>query len=139
MPSVSFRCALYGNSRDIIAVLTDAESKLAKNTTRFDPKLYTPMNMGLPEKRAPKQGNIFFKEEEKGSDDEDVIDSKRKPTIAVHETPRAILKGDTIVSFKDMKFEYLRHLGMKDSNDPLIKSGRMMAGGVKFKVAKIKK
>jgi hypothetical protein len=92
--------------------------------------------MGLPEKKEKnKQGNIFSKfEDVKGSDDEEVVDSKRKHTVGVHETPRQVLRMDSIVSLKDMKFEHLRHLDIRDKNDPLLKSGHVMAGSVKFKV-----
>jgi len=46
---------------------------------------------------------------------------------------------DSIVSLKDMKFEHLRHLDIRDKNDPLLKSGHVMAGSVKYKVQSIKK
>lgn len=106
VPSVSHRCALYGNPKEIMEKLVEAESNFAKANSKFDSKLYTAMNMGLPEKKEkPKHGNIFGRfEEEKGSDDEEVIDSKRKPTIAVNETPRATLKTEAVVSLKDLKF-----------------------------------
>ena len=141
VPSVSLRCALYGNSREITSVLAEAEKKYGKGSTKLDAKLYAPMNMGLPEKKErAKQGNIFSKfDEEKGSDDEDVVDAKRKPTVAVHETPRATLHAEALVSLKNMKMEHLRHLGIQDTNDPLVKSGHVMAGSVKFKLASIKR
>lgn len=38
-----------------------------------------------------------------------------------------------------MKMEHLRHLGIRDTNDPLVKTGHVMAGAVKFKLASIKR
>ena len=139
VPSVSLRCALYGNSREITAQLAEAEKKYGKGSTKLDAKLYAPMNMGLPEKKErAKQGAIFSKfEEEKGSDDEEVVDAKRKPTVAVHETPRATLKAEALVSLKDLKLEHLRHLGIRDTSDPLVKTGHVMAVAVKFKLTSI--
>lgn len=73
MPSVSLRCALYGNSREITAVLAEAEKKYGKTVPKFDPKQFAPYHMGLPEKKERKKNdNILAKfEEEKSSDNEE--------------------------------------------------------------------
>jgi hypothetical protein len=41
VPSVSLRCHLYGNSRDIMKVLGEAEKKYGKASLKFDKNLYT--------------------------------------------------------------------------------------------------
>ena len=95
MPTISLRCALYGNSREITAVLAEAEKKYGKTVPKFDPKQFAPSNMGLPEvKDRKKNDNILakFEVEEANSNDDEVINNQRKHTIAVYETPRAALK-----------------------------------------------
>jgi hypothetical protein len=47
VPSVSLRCGLYGNSKDIMTYLADAEKKYGKISV--DQKMFTSVNMGLPE------------------------------------------------------------------------------------------
>ena len=47
MPSVSLRCGLYGNSRDIMSLLADAEKKYGKIS--INSKAVTSLSYGLPE------------------------------------------------------------------------------------------
>jgi len=43
------RCGLYGNSKDVMNLIKDAETKFGK--IKVDAKQYTAANMGLPEPR----------------------------------------------------------------------------------------
>jgi hypothetical protein len=53
VPSISMRCGLYGNSRDVMSFLADAEKKFGH--IKVDTKKYTAANMGLPEPREKAQ------------------------------------------------------------------------------------
>lgn len=48
VPSISTRCALYGNSREIMNVLEKAEEKYGKNEVKVDSKTFVSNTMGLP-------------------------------------------------------------------------------------------
>ena len=73
-----------------MGILQEAEKKFKE--IKIDTKQITAANMGLPEPRQIHKIQTYAKMQtslkEKDSDDEDVIESKRKPTIEVHETPR---------------------------------------------------
>jgi len=48
VPSISTRCALYGNSREIMNVLEKAEEKYGKPQVKLDSKSFVSNTMGLP-------------------------------------------------------------------------------------------
>ena len=50
VPSVSVRCGLYGNTRDIMMILNDAERKYGKPNIKISAKMFSSTTMGLPPK-----------------------------------------------------------------------------------------
>lgn len=81
VPTVATRCALYGNPRDILTLLAEAEKQFGK-PQKVDSKFYTSWHLGgqpqgkLAGEPAGDQGATSDK------------DYEPKPTIDVHETPR---------------------------------------------------
>lgn len=51
VPTISTRCALYGNSRDIMLILKEAEKEYGKPQIKIDSKVFTSFTMGLAEKK----------------------------------------------------------------------------------------
>jgi hypothetical protein len=58
IPTISTRCALYGNSRDIINLLTEAEKQFGK-PQKVDSKFYTSGTLGLQPKRKVKRAGTL--------------------------------------------------------------------------------
>ena len=80
VPTVSTRCGLYGNSRDVMILLQEAERIYGK-PLKVDHKTYGSHNMGLKPKLTSsttrKLGLSMMKMGEKERDEEDMV--KRKP------------------------------------------------------------
>ena len=98
-----------------MSLISEAASKF--KDVKIDTKQYTAANMGLPEQREKiHKVQTFAKMQtslkEKDSDDEDVIEAKRKPTIEVHETPRMVLpvEKEFDIDLKNLKLEYVKKL-----------------------------
>jgi hypothetical protein len=49
VPSVSIRCGLYGNSKDVMQHLAEAERKYPKKKFYIEQKQFTTATMGLPQ------------------------------------------------------------------------------------------
>lgn len=84
--SVSTRCGFYGNSRDVMQILQDAESSFGK-PIRIEAKQFTSFTMGLPEKKNFKKRSMNVsrhRQNEPTSDDD--AEMRRKRTLEVHET-----------------------------------------------------
>ena len=99
VPSVSTRCALYGNSRDILHHLEEAERIYGKHTIKIDTSVFAAKNMGLPEmKDFKKRQSVLVRpkdaspglggEEEETFDEQEEAAKKRKPQINAKETPK---------------------------------------------------
>lgn len=92
--SVSTRCALYGNSRDVMQQLADAEKEYGKPNMKVDSRKYTSATMGLPEKKDFKARKTAVARRGAAGEersDEDELEARRKPTVEAHETPRPTL------------------------------------------------
>jgi hypothetical protein len=98
-----------------MSILQEAEKKFKE--IKIDTKQITAANMGLPEPRekiskiqtyAKMQTSL----KDKDSDDEGLVESKRKPTIEVHETPRMEISKEKEfdMSLKNLKLEYVHKL-----------------------------
>ena len=58
VPTISTRCALYGNARDIMIVLKEAEKEYGKPSIKIDSKVFTSFTMGLAEKKDFKKRQL---------------------------------------------------------------------------------
>ena len=76
------RCALYGNARDILGLLAEAERTYGK-PQKVDSKLYTAWNLGM----QPPSEIARVLAGQKPTEDSDG-EYEEKPTVDVHETPR---------------------------------------------------
>ena len=72
----------------------------------------------------------------KDSDDEDIAEQKRKPTVEVHETPRRFIKkkSEFNVGLKNLKLEFVKKLQDKNSSNISKESEHVLVGSVKYKV-----
>jgi len=59
VPSISTRIGFYGNARDVMQILADAENKFGR-PVKVDSKRYTAFNMGLPERKEFKKRSTNF-------------------------------------------------------------------------------
>mmetsp|Transcript_20350 Transcript_20350/g.31081 ORF Transcript_20350/g.31081 Transcript_20350/m.31081 type:complete len:146 (+) Transcript_20350:146-583(+) len=93
VPSVSLRCSLYGNSKDVMQQLSEAEKKYGKPNIKVDSKLFSEFSMGLPIKNEFKRkSNMYLKIKKTDEELEEELEEKRKPTINVFETPHSHLE-----------------------------------------------
>ena len=77
----------------------------------------------------------------KDSDDDALVESKRKPTIEVHETPRMTIPVDKEFNFalKNLKLEYVHKLQDKNSTNSVKESEHVLVGAVKYKIQSLQK
>jgi len=109
VPSVSLRCSLYGNTRDIMTALAEAEKKYGKPNIKVDQKLFTDYSMGLPLKNEFKRkSNMYLKLKMTDEEREEELDDKRKPTVNVNETPKPSLEAVNEFKgcMKNMKLQF---------------------------------
>lgn len=93
IPSVSLRCALYGNSREVMKVLKDADKQYGSKL-KFDKDLYTEANISLPPVETRLRLGLGNQQTELTDEiKEKLLDQTRKPTIDGNETQMPWLKN----------------------------------------------
>lgn len=145
-PSVTVRCGLYGNTRDIMMTLLEAEKKYGKPNIKIAKKGFSSTNMGIPERLKPKnsamrKANLTNVENsmDTGSEDSEFVEERRKPTIEVNETPRYEIKRDK-EHINDLKSEFVKKMENKNEDNIIEKdSASILAAGVKVVIQKFKK
>ena len=139
VPSISTRCGLYGNTRDIIILLQEAEKKWGK-PLKVDSKLYTSVNMGLPERKDFKKAYNNAYGQKREEEREEDIEEKRKPTVDVNETLVAQIAASTKieVGLKNLKMQFAKG-NQVESLAPKREISRVMAGTLKYKIQNIRK
>lgn len=130
VPSVSVRCGLYGNTRDIMMILQEAEKLYGKPNIHVSAKMFSSISMGLAERggargRSPSkaarktlgssQSQSSEKQEVTEETDNEIADDDRKATVEFDETPRTGAATNTgSQKMLDMKQDYIKKLTSTD-------------------------
>jgi hypothetical protein len=102
-PSISLRLQLYGNSRDVMKILGEAEKVYGKNAIKFDKNLFTEADQGVI--LASLRQNTALMARMTDEEKEAILDASRKETVEVQETPYPNMGEDdsTFLCLKDIR------------------------------------
>lgn len=120
VPTVSTRCALYGNSRDVMAMLAEAEKEYGKHNIKVDTKAFASYTMGLPEQKDfKKRKSIIVRGSVTAStdgtvsgDEQEEAARRRRPQVNAHETkkPKYADVNRVMAGIHNMKLEFVQNL-----------------------------
>jgi hypothetical protein len=151
VPSVATRCALYGNTREIMLILQDAEREYGgREKLKVDSKLYTCFNMGLPEMKSfkKKRGTAVKKkafmdersDEEEGRQKEQEAAAKlRRPLTNAYETPKQTFghANAAYAGIVNLKLEFAEATVDQKARARNLEPGTAVAGGTKIKISSL--
>ena len=145
VPSVITKCALYGNNKDVMQKLEEAEEKYGAGTVSIDAKQFSSVTMGLPQKKAVvKKPTLLMKLNEKEDvplENEANYDALRKKEYPANETIKDNLVRDENHQIQSLKQETVHQMQAemdKGEKDAYEKQYHLVAG-VKYKIQAIRK